>query len=133
MPGVLLVLTLAIGPIRGFATHYAPGVFETVRHNRGLPRASCYISSDWHELGSFVEVEGLRTRARRVCQVSDVSAPQDRARHMRVGLVELDFRSAQNVCGAAFAGPWRDCPIVVRAVQVQQSVRWVYRMRARVA
>jgi hypothetical protein len=138
MSSALLALMLAIGPIRGFATHYDLGLFEVVRLNRGLPKANCYTSSDWHELGSFVEVEGLRTGVRRVCQVTDVSAPPDRARHMRVGLVELDYRSAQVICGRAFRSRWRECPVVVGTVQVvqvvqvqQQPVRWVYRTRVR--
>jgi hypothetical protein len=129
----LLALILTIGPIRGYATHYDLGLFEQVRRNRGLPRADCYTSSDWHELGSFVEIEGLRTGVRRVCQVTDVSASPDRARHMRVGLVELDYQSARALCGRAFRSRWRECPVVVRTVQVvqvqPQSVQWAYRSR----
>lgn len=114
----LVVLAIAgspPGPIRGYATHYAAGLFEKVRLARALPPAGCYTSSDWHELGSFVEVRGLRTEVIRRCEVADISAPADRARHMRDGLVELDYASAQAICGKWWSGPWRQCPVVVRA------------------
>lgn len=119
-----LVALLVIGsallspPIEGYATHYAPGLFARVAHSRGLPAADCHIASDWHLLGSRVLVVGQRTGVARVAQVSDVSAPEDRARHMRNGLFELSYQCARAVCGAAFGGPWRWCPVVVRAVGV---------------
>jgi len=125
----LLALVLAVGPIRGYATHYDLGLFEVVRLNRGLPVAACYTSSDWHELGSFVEIEGLRTGVRRVCQVSDVSKPQDRTRHMRVGLFELDYNSAKAVCKQYFLSRWKDCPVIVRSVQQQNSPSAYRKMR----
>lgn len=122
------------GPIEGYATHYALGLFEKVRLNRGLPAADCHIASDWHPLGSFVAIEGQRTGVRRIAQVSDVSAPKDRARHMRDGLVELSYRCAQDVCGVAFAGPWRWCPVRVQVVQERHNSaggagRTAYRVR----
>lgn len=116
----LLVISSAVlsPPIEGYATHYAPGLFARVARNRGLPPADCHIASDWHPLGARVLVEGRRTGVVRVAQVSDVSAPKDRARHMWAKLVELSYACAQAVCGAAFGGPWRWCPVVVRAMEV---------------
>lgn len=122
IPIAAVVLSIVLSPpIDGFATHYAPGLFARVARNRGLPPADCHIASDWHPLGTFVEVEGTRTGVTRIAQVSDVSAPKDRARHMRDGLVELSYRCAQRVCGKWFAGPWRWCPVRVQAVQVQHT------------
>lgn len=108
-----LVLGMGVGGWQdGIAAHYSPGLFERVAARRGLPSAECYISSDWHPLGTFVLVYGGNTRASLVCQVTDVSQPRDRRRHARDRLFEIDFHSAAVLCGSTELRN-RDCPVQV--------------------
>lgn len=109
-----MVLALGVGNVStdGYAAHYADGLFERVAIRRGLPAASCYISSDWHAIGEWVLVDGLRTGQRLRCLVADVSQPRDRARHLRARLFEVDFHSASVLCGSTKL-PNRQCPIRV--------------------
>lgn len=125
---LLLAFLFRGGPIDGYAAHYSPGVFEQVRINRGLPKADCLISSDWHPLGTWVRVEGRRTGAVRVCEVADVSAPADRARHLRAHLFELDFRSAAHICGSTRLAN-RECPIRVEDYHADHHPVRVGRLR----
>ena len=67
------------------------------------------VSDDRTPLGAFLWVRGQTGRLL-WCQVTDVSATEDRTRHVRVGLIELDWASARAMC-VDFAGPWRDCPV----------------------
>lgn len=99
--------------MHGYAARYDPGVFEQVRANRGMPHADCYIASDRHPLGALVRIEGVRTGVWRIAQVTDMSAPKDKARHLRSGLVELDYACARAICGHV-SEPWRECPVIVR-------------------
>jgi len=96
----------------GIAAHYAPGVMERVSRNRGLLIVGCMIASPRHKIGQWVIVEGRNTGKRLRCRVTDTSAPVDKARHLRTGLFELDFRSAIALCGSSKL-PNRQCPIRV--------------------
>jgi hypothetical protein len=79
----------------GTAKHYSPGVMERVARVRGLPIVEHMASvPDCSMIGSYVaaRINGVTWRYR----VTDCSAPRDRARHIRQGLViEIDYRSAR--------------------------------------
>lgn len=108
-----LLLALGQGDA-GYATRYSPGLMHRVASNRAMPVADCMVSDDLARLGTFVWVRGHNTGALLSCQVTDVSQARDRERHVKAGLVELDWASARRVCGeAAFHGPWRWCPVTV--------------------
>lgn len=107
-----LVLALGQGDA-GYATRYAEHLMHRVAANRAMPVADCMVSYDLAGLGEFVWVRGENTGALLHCQITDHSAPPDRARHVRAGLVELDWESARRACGWAFDGPWRWCPVTV--------------------
>jgi hypothetical protein len=113
--GAALILALGqTGWERGYATHYRQGLFEQVADNRGMPRARCMVADDRTPLGAFVAIRGARTGVLLRCQTTDVSAPKDKARHLRDGLVELDYHSGRAICGKWFAERWRNCPVWVR-------------------
>ena len=111
--GAALVLALGCtGWETGYATRYDAGLMHHVADTRNLPVADCMVSDDLAPLGAFVWVRGSNTGALLSCQVTDVSESIDRGRHVRAGLVELDWASARTICGEAqFAGPWRNCPV----------------------
>lgn len=101
----------------GKAAHYAPGLFQRVAANRGLPTTlGCYVSTPRHNIGEWLLVEGLRTGAREWCLVADTSAPEDRARHLATRLYELDYESAQGVCGKWWRDRSDECPVKVLAL-----------------
>src|SRR6266498_494279 len=106
-----LILYLAGGWEDGYATHYSRGVFERVERNRGLPHVACNISSPRHPIGTWLLVEGVKTDKRLTCRVSDTSQPWDRPRHLRTRLFELDYYSAQIICGKWWRSRWLDCPV----------------------
>lgn len=98
----------------GFAAHYRPGVMEAVSRARGLPLVDCMIASGQEPIGRWLTVSS--TRARRRCRVTDVCRPRDctTIKRRRI-VVELDFRSAQALCGIATFGqaPPSACPVEV--------------------
>lgn len=96
----------------GIAAHYAPGVMERVSRNRGMAIVPCMIASPRHEIGTWVIVEGINTGKRLRCRVTDTSAPQDRARHLRTGLFELGWANTMDLCGSTKLRN-RDCPVRV--------------------
>lgn len=95
---------------RGIAARYDPGVMERVADNRGMTRERCMIASPFHSIGTWVAVEGVRTGRRRLCRVTDTSAPKDKARHVAKRMIELDYNSAKDICGSVRIAP-RDCPV----------------------
>jgi hypothetical protein len=97
----------------GKATHYASGLMEKVSARRGLPVVACMIAHPQIPIGSWLLVSGVRTGVLLSCRVTDMSRPQDRQRHMRTGLIELDYESAKAVCGVWFASRSRECPVAV--------------------
>jgi len=106
------LLSCGTGWHDAIAAHYADGLFERVAARRGLPRAECYIASDWHDIGAFVLVYGQNTGRSLVCLVADVSAPKDRARHIRANQYELSFNAAAILCGSTKLRN-DECPIKV--------------------
>ena len=109
---LVFLLSVGVGWHDGIAAHYSPHLFERVAQRRGLPRADCFISSDWHAIGEWVVVHGRNTGRTLTCLVADVSRPRDRERHMRAGLFEVDAGSAIKLCGSLKL-PNRQCPIRV--------------------
>jgi hypothetical protein len=105
------LIGLGVATYTGYATNYRVGLMTEVAARRGLAPAACMVALDDTPLGSFVRVVGIRTGERRRCKVVDLSAPQDRAQHQRMHLIELDFASAQAVCGHV-GEPRRACPVV---------------------
>ena len=67
----------------GYAARYNELLMHIAAANHGLPMADCMVSDDVARLGSFVWVRGVRTGRLLYCQVSDLSKPADRARHLR--------------------------------------------------
>lgn len=99
----------------GIAARYSPGVMERVARNRKMPIVDCMIASPLYTLGTWVEVRSLKTGHRQLCRITDVSAPQDRARHVaKRQWVELGFKNVIPFCGTTRGSP-RECPIAVRA------------------
>jgi hypothetical protein len=99
----------------GYAPRYAKGVMERVSRNRDLPLVGCMVSSPYYEVGTRVIVYGSNTDRALSCRVTDVSAPKDRARHIRTRrVVELGFSEAQRLCGLDhMADPPTKCPVIV--------------------
>lgn len=111
----VLMLCLGAGPIQwhnGIAAHYNPGVMELVSRNRGLPIVACMIASPRHPIGRWVWVEGLNAGTRLRCRVTDTSAPQDRARHLRTRLFEIGWANTIPLCGSTRLSN-RECPVRV--------------------
>lgn len=107
------VVVLALGHTgweAGHATRYSEGLMHTAARNHRLAMADCMVSDDVAPLGAFIWIRSRGTGALLHCQVSDLSAPQDRKRHMLAGLVELDYSSSQRMC-VDFDGPWRACKV----------------------
>lgn len=95
-----------------YAVRYAPGVFERVAQARGMSIEACMVASPIHPLGAWLIVEGP-TGARLRCRVLDVSAPQDKARHIRLRRIEVDPASGRRLCGAQWQGRAVECPVKV--------------------
>jgi hypothetical protein len=106
--------------------HYGRTAMDTVLENRQtdyeqgrgpfIPRASCYIAHPTIPLGSWVQVRGRNTGKVRRCVVADVSAPEDRARHIGTKLIEIDWANTLTICGSR-ALPNRKCPSLVRRLR----------------
>ncbi len=99
----------------GWAPRYSKNVMERVADNRGLARTRCMISSPIHPVGTWLMVYGPNTHTLLRCKVVDVSAPKDKARHIRTRRVaELSYPAAQAICGARhMADPPTSCPVLV--------------------
>jgi hypothetical protein len=90
------------GPVhKGIAAHYDIGAMEGVAYTRKLPIVRCMISSPFHGIGAWYRITSLVTGKTLDCRVTDVSAPEDEARHRRKSQLELelDFASAKFICG----------------------------------
>lgn len=81
---------------------------EEVAVRRGMAVASCMVAHPTAPIGTWLVVRG-RTVLR--CRVVDTSQPVDRARHIRTGLVELDYVSARAICPRGWTGASRECGI----------------------
>jgi hypothetical protein len=86
------------GPRSGTAYFYSPGMFNVVARNRGIKLrddVDGYAAvPDCQHIGSVVRAR-INNRSMERYQVLDCSAPRDRARHLRQGLViEVDYQSA---------------------------------------
>jgi hypothetical protein len=111
---LLLILIGGAGPVEvGFAPHYAPAGMRAVAERRNLRPAACMVASPHYAIGDWVWLYGLQTRRLLRCQVVDVSAPKDRARHHRTRrVVELSYENTRAVCGALRERA-DHCPVVV--------------------
>lgn len=99
----------------GWAPRYDPGGMERVAFNRDLPIASCMVSSPYYDIGEMVYVYGRNTGALRWCRVTDVSKPEHRARHRRIGwVIEAGYNEAVSLCGIEHINdPPKKCPVIV--------------------
>ena len=71
------------------------------------------VASPIEEIGSWIYVYGVQTDTLLRCRVTDTSQARDRARHLRTRrFVELDYASAQVLCGTTNERPER-CPVVI--------------------
>lgn len=84
-----------------------------VARNRNMPIENCMVASPVHPLGQWLLVEGRAGRRLR-CKVVDVSAPQDRARHIRTKRIEVDPASGAILCGQSWQGRAVECPVRVK-------------------
>jgi len=120
----LLTLLALLGGemVEGYAPRYSPGVMERVARTRDLPLVGCMVSSPTYPIGTWLYLYGTNTRTLRYCRVTDVSAPKDRARHLRTRrVVELGYTEAQALCGeAAMDDPPTACPVVVVRVNEER-------------
>lgn len=80
-----------------------------------MPIADCMISSPVLPLGTKVTVYGENTRRALECVVTDVSAPKDKARHLRTKrVIELGYASAEAICGKEhMRDPPTKCPVTI--------------------
>jgi len=113
---LLLALVPPPDPIEpGFLTRYSLGVMKRVTAKRHMEWSGCGVAIDNQKVGSFVLVRGVKTGIERTCQVVDWSMPKDKARHVKVNLLELDSNNQAAVCGAKAAmSGWRSCPVLIR-------------------
>lgn len=102
-----------VGADTRYAVRYAPGVFEMVARNRGMHIERCMVASPVHPLGAWLLVEG-RTGRRLRCRVLDVSAPHDRAGHIKRRIIEVDPQSGAILCGTQWQGNARECTVRVK-------------------
>ena len=100
---------------QGYGPRYSPGVMERVSRNRDMPIASCMVSSPVYPIGTWVWVVGLSTGNVEHCRVTDVSAPKDKARHIRTKRwAELSYPVALRMCGTKHINHRPEqCPILV--------------------
>lgn len=102
--------------IVGYAPHYGIGTMERVAHNRELPIVNCMVSSPYETIGTWVSVHSDKYNITKRCRVTDVSAPKDKARHIKKHwAVELDWKSAKELCNLRYVGekPPKACPVTV--------------------
>lgn len=113
---LLLFVALHGGEIHsGYAPRYSKGVMERVARVRDIPQVDCMVSSPRYPLGTWVYVVGLNTGAVERCRITDVSAPKDKARHIRTKRVaELGYEKALRFCGRKHINHRPEqCPILV--------------------
>jgi hypothetical protein len=83
---------------KGYAYFYSPGMFQTVARNRGIKLRSDvdgYAAVPNCSYIGRVLKAGINGHSTERYQIVDCSAPADRARHVRQGLViEVDYQSA---------------------------------------
>jgi hypothetical protein len=116
LAAILLAVVLYGGEMMsGFAPRYSPGVMERVAARRGLEVAGCLVSSPVYDIGTRVIVYGPNTDRALSCTVVDVSAPKDRARHIRTRrITELSYPAALALCGRKHINHRPEqCPVVV--------------------
>jgi hypothetical protein len=104
----------------GVAPHYGIGVMEKVSRKRKLPLVDCMVSSPTEKIGTWMLVTSRKNGHQRLCRVTDVSAPKDKARHIRTGrVIELDWLSAKDLCDLRSVGqePPRKCPVIVEILE----------------
>jgi hypothetical protein len=107
-----LVLSLgATGWTEGRATLYAPGKMERVAALRSMSVVPCMVAHPSRPIGTWLWVIGRQTGVMLKCRVTDTSQPWDRARHMRTGLIELDYASAKAICPKGWTGNSRECEV----------------------
>lgn len=94
-----------------YAVRYAPGLFEQVARNRGMQPVACMVAHPTAPIGTWLLIEG---KARLRCQVVDTSAPQDKARHIRLRRIEVDPESGAVLCGAQWQGKASECQVLVK-------------------
>lgn len=94
----LLLFWSSVTCYDGYAVHYSPGVMERVAQYRDLPQEDCMVSTPYTDnIGSWVIVESPYATLQ--CQITDVSHPRDKARHIRTGTAaELSFEAAKRLC-----------------------------------
>jgi hypothetical protein len=84
----------------GGAAHYGVGIMEHVADLRGMAHEPCMVSSPYYPLGVRLRVTRIATGHTEICRTFDVSAPQDRAGHIRRNIVvELGWPAARRLCG----------------------------------
>jgi hypothetical protein len=113
---ILLAVVLYGGEMMsGFAPRYSPGLMERVARNRGMDVEGCMVSSPFYDIGTRVIVYGPNTDRALSCTVVDVSAPKDRARHIRTRrITELSYPAALALCGRKHINHRPEqCPVVV--------------------
>lgn len=99
------------------APHYSPDLMNQVAHNRGMQPQACMISSAQYEIGTWLWIYGKRTDVLLHCQVTDVSHPRDRPRHLRTRrLVELSYEVTVALCGTT-RGSSAECPVTIIRVE----------------
>lgn len=79
-----------------------------------MPQVDCMIAATHLPLGKQVVVTG--PRATRLCRVTDVPRPRDKANLVRRNIIiELDWPTARVMCGLSkpSARPPRDCPVTI--------------------
>ena len=104
----------------GYAPHYGIGVMEIVARNRKLPIVPCMVSSPYEEIGTWVIVRSDKYNVTKICRVTDVSAPKDKARHRKLHwAVELDWKSAKELCNLRYVGQRspKACPVIVTTME----------------
>lgn len=100
----------------GYAAHYNTGLMERVSRNRDMDIVDCMIASPFHKIGHWVYVESKKNNKVKLCRVTDVPQPADRASIIRRGIIaELDFTSAKELCNIKRVNeaPPRQCPITI--------------------
>lgn len=110
-----LILAMGAGDLQGWsdgrAVYYSIGLMERMSIKRDLPIAKCMAAHPTAAIGAWLLVQGNTTGVRKRCRVVDTSQPWDRARHIRTGLVELDFKSAHELCSKGWDGASRLCRV----------------------
>jgi len=89
---------------------------ERVARTRHMSIVPCMVSSPVYSIGDWVYVEGVNTGKRLKCRITDVSAPKDKQRHIRMRLLtELGYANTLDICGSTNL-PNRQCPVLVQRI-----------------